>query len=285
MDKQQTMIGKVCLITGATSGIGKVTALALAKLGATVIVGGRNAEKCIKTVQEIQEQSENQAVEYILADMSSLQDVRKMAATFLERHQQLHVLINNAGATYFSHKSSADGHELTFATNYLGPFLLTDLLLETLKASAPARIINASSLAHKWSKFDISNPQKESGIHAYNDSKFALILFTYELARRLQGTNVTATVFDPGYVKTNITRNNGLAGRIIMALSDFFNHAVSPEVGAQTMIYLATAAEVANVSGKYYANVEMAPSAKETYDEAWAKQLWTMSQELIIPAP
>jgi NAD(P)-dependent dehydrogenase (short-subunit alcohol dehydrogenase family) len=141
-----------------------------------------------------------------------------------------------------------------------------------------------SSIAHKWSKFDSSNPQKHSRVLAYYDSKFALLLFTYELARRLQGTNVTATAFDPGFVWTSMNYNNGLLGRSAMLLANIFNHAVSPEVGAQTPVYLATAPEVAGITGKYYFRKEMVPSSKETYNEAWAKQLWELSQELTTTA-
>jgi NAD(P)-dependent dehydrogenase (short-subunit alcohol dehydrogenase family) len=165
MTNQQASIdGKICLVTGATSGIGKVTAQVLACEGARVVIGGRNQEKCEAAVQEIKRQSGNQKVEYILADLSCLQDVQHMAQTFLSRHQRLDVLINNAGIALFKKQTSVDGHELTFATNYLGPFLLTNLLLEVLKVSAPARIVTVSSLAHAWAQFNIDDPQKQGGV-------------------------------------------------------------------------------------------------------------------------
>jgi NAD(P)-dependent dehydrogenase (short-subunit alcohol dehydrogenase family) len=281
MTNQQASIdGKICLVTGATSGIGKVTAQVLACEGARVVIGGRNQEKCEAAVQEIKRQSGNQKVEYILADLSCLQDVQHMAQTFLSRHQRLDVLINNAGIALFKKQTSVDGHELTFATNYLGPFLLTNLLLEVLKVSAPARIVTVSSLAHAWAQFNIDNPQKQGGVQGYYSSKFALILFTYELARRLEGTGVTATVLNPGFVATNIGRGNGLLSKIIFPLSNFFNHAVTPEEGAQTILYLATSPEVEGITGKYFSNKKEVPSANATYNSEWGKRLWAMSERL-----
>jgi NAD(P)-dependent dehydrogenase (short-subunit alcohol dehydrogenase family) len=280
VNQQQSMHGKICLVTGATSGIGKVTAQALASDGATVVIGGRSQEKCEATVQEIKRQTGNQNVEYILADMSSLQDVQRMAKTFLSRHQHLDVLINNAGIALLKKQTSVDGYELTFATNYLGPFLLTNLLLDVLKASAPARIVTVSSLAHAWAKFNIDDPQKQGGVAGYYSSKFAQVLFTYELARRLEGTGVTATVLNPGYVATNIGRSNGFLSNIIWPLSNFFNHAVTPEEGAQTILYLATSPEVEGVTGKYFSDKKEIPSAKATYNSEWGQRLWTMSERL-----
>jgi NAD(P)-dependent dehydrogenase (short-subunit alcohol dehydrogenase family) len=203
-----------------------------------------------------------------------------MAQTFLSRHQRLDVLINNAGIALFKKQTSVDGHELTFATNYLGPFLLTNLLLEVLKVSAPARIVTVSSLAHAWAQFNIDNPQKQGGVQGYYSSKFALILFTYELARRLEGTGVTATVLNPGFVATNIGRGNGLLSKIIFPLSNFFNHAVTPEEGAQTILYLATSPEVEGITGKYFSNKKEVPSANATYNSEWGKRLWAMSERL-----
>ncbi|MEP7200110.1 MAG: SDR family oxidoreductase [Chloroflexota bacterium] len=275
------MSGKVCLVTGATAGIGQVTARVLAQQGATVIVVGRNREKSERTVAQIAQQTGNPHVEYLLADLSSLNAVRKLAAEFKRRQQQLHALVNNAGAIFLSRHVSADGLEMTFALNHLSYFLLTALLLDTLKASAPARIVNVSSRVHRTAHLnfdDLQNQHGYSGQNVYAQSKLANILFTYELARRLDGTGITANALHPGVVATDFAKNNGVLGRIIrLALNPF---SISVEEGAQTNVYLASAPEVEGVTGKYFVDCKAVPSSPASYDVDAARQLWQVSEQL-----
>ncbi len=279
----QTMRGKICMITGATDGIGKVSAHALAKKGATVIVVGRNREKSIATVSEIRQESGNVNVEYMLADLSSQQAIRKLAQQFTSRYQTLHLLLNNAGAMFVSRKESVDHIEMTFALNHLGYFLLTDLLLDTLKASAPARIVNVSSRAHKHLKtLDFDNLQGETsynGLTAYMISKLGNVLFTYELAKRLEGSQVTVNALHPGVVATRFGANNGgWLGTIFRKLFNLVS--ISSEDGAKTSIYLASSPEVEGVTGKYFVECKPIPSSKISYDENTARRLWHISEML-----
>ena len=277
------MKGKTVLITGGTNGIGKVTAQELAKMGAEVVIIGRSAEKTKATVAAIKEQSGNNAVGSIVADLSSLAEVRRAAAEFKAQHQRLDVLVNNAGAVFASRQASVDGYELTFALNHLAYFLLTTLLLDTLKASAPARIVNVSSDAHRGAKLNFDDLQHThsygmGGFGVYSDSKLANILFTYELARRLEGTGVTANVLHPGFVASGFGRNNkGLMNLIMGVITRF---ALSEEQGAQTSIYLASSSEVEGVSGKYFDKSTAVQSSPESYDEAAQKRLWEISEEM-----
>ena len=277
------MKGKTVLITGGTNGIGKVTAQELAKMGAEVVIIGRSAEKTKATVATIKEQSGNNAVGSIVADLSSLAEVRRAAAEFKAQHQRLDVLVNNAGAVFASRQETVDGYELTFALNHLAYFLLTNLLLDTLKASAPARIVNVSSDAHRGAKLNFDDLQHTrsygmGGFSVYSDSKLANILFTYELARRLEGTGVTANALHPGFVATGFGRNNkGLMNLIMGVITRF---ALSEQQGAQTSIYLASSPEVEGVSGQYFEESKAVQSSPESYDEAAQKRLWQISEEL-----
>jgi NAD(P)-dependent dehydrogenase (short-subunit alcohol dehydrogenase family) len=197
--------GKTILITGATNGIGLVAAHELAKLGAKTVIVSRNLEKCAQVTDQIKQETGNTQVEYIVADLSTRSGVQHTAYEFKKRHTHLHVLLNNAGALFTSRQLSADGIEMTFALNHLNYFLLTVLLLDTLKASGPARIVNVSSDSHTRGKIDFDNLQMEkgySGLGAYSQSKLANVLFTYELARKLEGTRVTANVLHPGLINT-----------------------------------------------------------------------------------
>jgi len=192
--------GKTILVTGATNGIGLVTARELAKMGAQVTIVGRSAEKCAAVAEHIQAAA-GTPVEVIVGDLSVMEGVRQVAITFREKHSQLHVLVNNAGGMFTRRVLTADGFEYTFALNHLNYFLLTDLLLDLLKAGAPSRIINVSSVAHENAKIDFDNLQGQKrfvGLEAYGQSKLANLLFTYELARRLEGTGVTANALHPG---------------------------------------------------------------------------------------
>ena len=214
--EDRSMRGKVCLITGATSGIGKAAALELARRGATLALVGRNQWRCERTVREITEKTGNTSVEYFLADLAYQDHVRNLAQEFQSRHQKLDVLLNNAGAIVLTRQRTADGIELTFALNHLGYFLLTCLLLDTLKASAPARIVNVSSDAHQRAILELDDLQCQReyrGFWAYARSKLANLLFTYELDRRLGGTGVTVNTLHPGLVATNFLSNNGLIGK------------------------------------------------------------------------
>ncbi|MCO5243960.1 MAG: SDR family NAD(P)-dependent oxidoreductase, partial [Anaerolineae bacterium] len=239
---KQSMRGKVCMVTGATSGIGQVTAAALAAQGAHVIVVGRNRAKAQQVVGEIRRQTGNDAVWYLLADFSDLQQVRELAAAFSAQYSQLDVLVNNAG-TYFNTRHPAPGGvEMTFHVNHLAHFLLTNLLLDTLTASAPARIVNVTSRAHEYDNMDFDDLGFERsyfGMKAYARSKLANLLFTYELARRLAGSGVTVNAVHPGGVATDIWRTNfpvlGPAIKWVMSL-----FALTPEEGADTLIYLAS---------------------------------------------
>ncbi len=283
MSRAETnMLGKVCLITGATSGIGKATALGLAQTGATVVLVARNVKQGEAIQTEIKQQSGNEAIELLIADLSSQAAIRQLAQDFLALHQTLHVLINNAGVMMGSRTTTVDGIETMLAVNYLAPFLLTNLLLTVIKASSPARIINVASVPVniRINFADLQATRKYSGFRQYQHTKLALVLFTYELARRLRGTGVTVNCLHPGTVGTNILRNPppliGLAAKIPIASLVFS----SPEKGAETSLYLATAPEVEQVTGKYFRKKKEARSAKASYDEQVAQRLWEVSEDM-----
>jgi NAD(P)-dependent dehydrogenase (short-subunit alcohol dehydrogenase family) len=276
------MNGKICLVTGATNGIGKATAQALAQMGATVVIVGRDAQKAARVTGEIRAASGNQNVDWLLADLSSQQEVRRLAGEFMSKYQHLHVLLNNAGGTFKTRQLSVDGIEMTFALNHLAYFLLTNLLLDTIKASAPARIINVSSDAHSGGKIDFENLQGErsySSFGPYGNSKLANILFTTELARRLEGTGVTVNALHPGLTSTGFGKNNpGLLMKIMGAVIPLI--ARSPEKGAETSIYLASSPEVQSITGKYYVDCKVTQPAPQAADMVVAKKLWDVSAEM-----
>jgi NAD(P)-dependent dehydrogenase (short-subunit alcohol dehydrogenase family) len=275
------MQGKICLVTGATSGIGLVTAQAMAQQGATVIVVGRNPERGATTVRRIVQETGNPKVELLLADLSAQAQVRQLAEEFQRRFVRLDVLVNNAGALFRRRCLSPDGIEMTFALNHLAYFLLTNLLLDTLKASAPARVVNVSSDAHQGAQMHFADPQGEhryGSWRAYGQSKLANLLFTYELARRLEGTGVTANAVHPGFVATGFgSDNRGLFGLVIRVAK---LTALSPEQGAETLIYLATSPEVEGITGKYFVRKHAVPSSSASYDQAAQRRLWQLSAEL-----
>ncbi len=275
------MKDKIVMITGANSGIGKAASLALAKMGATVVMVARNKEKGEAARSEIMRESQNDTVDLLLADLSSLESLRQLAAEFERRYSKLHVLINNAGLFNQRRHVTTDGYENTFATNYLAPFLLTNLELNLLRRSAPSRIVNVSSVGHYNGhiNFDDLNLEKEyGGWKAYGQSKLALVLFTHELARKLQGTGVTVNSLHPGTVATNIwTRPFGPAG-FIMALPKLFMK--SPEQGAQTIVYLASSPDAKNLNGEYLEKLKVKKSSDESYDEEIAQRLWDVSAKL-----
>lgn len=276
------MNGKICMVTGATSGIGEVTALALAQMGAAVIVVGRSAEKSAATVNHIKQQTGNPAVEFMLADLSSLKEIHQLALQFKSCYPHLHVLVNNAGALFTTRQQNVDGIEMTFALNHLNYFLLTNLLLDRLKSSAPARIVNVAASAHLFARRmnfdDLQGQGRYGGWQAYAQSKLCNLLFTYELARRLEGTHISVNALHPGIVATRFGHNNqGLMGRLLR-LSNLF--AINPERGAQTIIYLAASPTVEGVTGKYFVSKREVQSSAASYDLAAAQRLWQVSMEM-----
>jgi NAD(P)-dependent dehydrogenase (short-subunit alcohol dehydrogenase family) len=274
----QSMAGKTCLVTGATAGIGAVTARVLAERGATVIGVGRNQQKCAALAEQIRAQSKNESVVFLRADLSVQADIRELANQIIERYPRLDVLINNAGAVFFERRLSADGIEMTFALNHLNYFLFTKLLLDKLKASAPARIVNVSSAAHRRAVLDFGDLQNERsfrGFQVYSQSKLANLLFSYELARRLEGTGVTVNALHPGWVATRFGAEAGWKGRLLNRVSAWF--AISQEEGADTAVYLATSPEVEGVTGKYFVERRAVPSSSASTDSAAASRLWQIS--------
>jgi len=277
-----TMQGKICLITGGTNGIGKSTAQELARMGATVVIVGRDAQKTFKVVEEIRATSGNNKVDSLLADLSSQQEIQRLANEFKNKYSHLHVLLNNAGAVFMQRQLSVDGIEMTFALNHLAYFLLTNLLLDTIKASAPARIINVSSGTHTSGKIEFDNLQGERDYSpkAYDNSKLAIILFTMKLARRLEGTGVIGNALHPGFTSTGFGKNNpSFLMNIIRAVVPLI--ARSPEKGAETSIYLASSPEVQSITGKYFVDSKITQPAPQATDRAVAKKLWDVSAEMV----
>jgi retinol dehydrogenase-14 len=281
------MDGKICLITGATSGIGKATAMGLANMGASVVMIGRDRGRGEAALAEIKEKSANASVALMLADLSSQEDIRRLADEFKEAHPRLDVLINNAGVIRSKRVTTADGMEMTFAVNHLAHFLLTNLLLDLLKATAPSRIVNVSSGEQRNGTIDFDDLQGEKGYKtakAYGQSKLANVLFTYELARRLEGTGVSANCLHPGAgVRTNLGSGvSGVFGFTVRALTPLMK---SPEKGAETSIYLASSAEVEGLSGGYFVKKARARSSDASHDERIARRLWEASAGLTdLPA-
>jgi retinol dehydrogenase-12 len=277
------MQGKVCLVTGATSGIGAVTAGALAQRGATVVLVGRSRERCEAAAATIRREAGSSAVSYLLADLSSQAEIRRLAQEVRDRHPRLDVLVNNAGGMFVRRQEGADGIEMTFALNHLGYFLLTNLLLDVLQAGAPARVVSVASDAHRWATGgidfdDFQGRRRYSGFGAYAQSKLANLLFTLELARRLGGTGVTANALHPGFVASNFFAGNGWLGLLMRAGAKV--SATSPEAGAKTSIYLATSPEVEGVTGAYFVKERAVRPARAAQDEAAARRLWELSEEL-----
>jgi len=270
------------MVTGATSGIGRETALALAKKGARVVIVGRNEKKCIKTVNFIKKEAGNSSIEYINADLSSLMQVREVARKIKQKYHQLDVLINNVGGYFIKRQQSVDGFEMNLALNYLGPFLLTLLLVDMLKSSEQGRIINVSSQAHERGEIHFEDLQFINdfvGFDAYAQSKLAIILFTYELSRRLQDTNVTVNALHPGLVASNFGMNNGLIRFYIRRLLK--RGEITPEAGARTSIYLASSLSLDQCTGGYYIKEKLRKSSPASYDSSVASQLWSITKELV----
>ena len=281
-DKKAGLLrGKVCLVTGSSSGIGKATASGLAALGATVVLACRDSGRGEAARQEIVRESNNQDVSVGLVDLARLDSVRSFADDFRQKFSRLDVLVNNAGIYASKRVVTADGFEATFAINHLSHFLLTNLLLDLMKARAPSRIVNVSSEAQIMGHINFSDLQGErkyGGWKSYSQSKLANVLFTYELARRLEGTGVTVNCVHPGTVRTNFARTNGgFMGLIVRVFAPFM---LSPEQGAKTVVWLASSPEVEHSTGKYFAKESEIKSSKESYDLEVAKRLWEVSREL-----
>jgi retinol dehydrogenase 14 len=282
------MAGKTVLITGATSGIGRATALGLATMGAQVAIIGRDRQRADDTAREIRTAGGDQ-VDVFVADLSSQSEVRRLAEEVLDRYTQIDVLINNVGGYWKTRHVTVDGLELTFALNHLAPFLLTNLLIDRLKQSAPARVVTVSSNAQAQGRIDFDDLQGEksySGARAYSQSKLANVLFTYELARRLQGTPlpdqaiVTANALHPGVVSTPFgTEDPASVQRVFIPFLRAFMK--TPAQGAATSIHVASAPDLEQVTGRYFANSKPKRSSKPSYDEAAAARLWRVSGNLV----
>ena len=280
------MKDKTVVVTGGNNGIGLETAVGLSKLGAHVVITARNQAKGEAALADIKDRSQNGSVQLMLADFASLSSIRDFAANFKKDHDRLDVLVNNAGGVNTSRSETQDGFETTFGVNHLGYFLVTNLLLDMLKASAPARVVSVSSRAHERRKGmnfdDLNSKQSYSGMGVYGDSKLANVLFTYELARRLKGSGVTANCLHPGVVRSGFGQNNG--GFISFAFKSFYTLLTpvtkSNAQGAKTSIYLASSPEVEGVTGKYFADSKETPSSPASHDEEAAKRLWEISEQM-----
>jgi NAD(P)-dependent dehydrogenase (short-subunit alcohol dehydrogenase family) len=273
---------KISLVTGANSGIGKETALGLARLGATVVLACRNREKGEAALNDIRQKSGSSALELMTVDLADLSSVRKMAAGYLDTHAKIDVLINNAGLILTKRSVTVDGFETTFQVNYLSHFLLTHLLLDSLKRSAPSRVINVSSSAHTSGHMHFDDLQCAKGYNAfksYGQSKLAEVLFTYELARRTSGTKVDVNCLHPGSVASNWGRGSGSWLSAGLRLFSVFE--TSPQKGAETSIFLASEPRLEGVSGKYFSNKKEIRSSAESYDVDEARRLWDASCELL----
>ena len=274
--------GKTILITGANSGIGKTTAIGLAKLGADLVLVCRDKTKAQHAINEIKWTTGNNSIDLIVADLLVQREVRRVAGEFIGSYSKLDVLINNAGTNFHRYEETEDGIEQTMALNYFAPFLLSNLLLDLLKKSAPSRMVNVSSVGHFGGRLDIENVTKDrrmgaEGFSAYQRSKLALVLFTYELARRIDPKRVSVNCLHPGAVRTNIWAHAGLASPLTRIASLFMKSAVE---GAKTSIYLASSPEVEGVTGKYFDDCKERPSSKESYDQGLALMLWDHSLSL-----
>ena len=273
-------VGKTSIVTGANSGIGLAVATELARMGGTVVLVCRDKSRGEAALEGIKKASGNEKVELMVADLASLQSVRKLASDFMAAHEHLELLVNNAGVLIGTRTTTVDGMETTFVVNYLSHFLLTNLLLDLLKRSAPARVVNVTSAAHFSGRMDFDDLQEERSYRAsrsYAQSKLAQVLFTHELAKRLSGTGVTANSVHPGAVRTHWGDEGGLFGIGVRIARPFM---ASPEKGARTPLYAATSPEVEGISGKYFSNMKEATSSKESYDEAEARRLWDVSLKL-----
>jgi NAD(P)-dependent dehydrogenase (short-subunit alcohol dehydrogenase family) len=277
------MKDKVCIVTGSNSGIGKVTALELVRMGARVVMAVRNKDKGEAAKMEIAGKVPNALVDVMVCDLSSMDSIRKFSEEFKEKYNRLDVLVNNAGAFFSKRGVTADGFENNLVVNYLGQVLLIHELLPQLKSSAPSRIVNVSSGLQRMGKLDFSDLQMEKGYSktkAYANTKLMMVMFTYSLARLLDGSGVTVNVLHPGFVATEIGSNSGdVMSKITFKLMRPFQ--LSAKRGAATSIYLASSHEVEGVNGKFYSVMEEKRSIDISYDEYLQKQLWDRTMEML----
>jgi NAD(P)-dependent dehydrogenase (short-subunit alcohol dehydrogenase family) len=280
-EKSGDMSGRVALVTGATSGIGEATARGLAAVGATVIAVGRSNERGQAAVERIQASTGSSNVHLLIADLASQQHVRALARAVKGKFDHLDVLVNNAGVDVGKRSVTADGIELTLAVNYLAPFLLTTGLIDLLKASSPSRIVNVASSAYRGGQINFDDLQSEQqfGQRVYNNSKLALVLFTYELARRLDGSGVTANCVDPGFVRTSLGSTMAVGYRLVGALMWPFMS--GPDRGARTSVWAASSPDLTGVSGAYFKRQRRVETGKVTHDQETAQRLWRVSEGLV----
>jgi retinol dehydrogenase-14 len=275
------MQGRTCLVTGASRGIGFHTAQGLASLGAHVIIVGHDEERGHEAAQKIEQEVQDGTAEFVFADLSSLQGMHHLADVVQQQHEALNVLVNNVGGFFLTRQETVDGFEMTFALDHLSYFVVTNLLLDLLRRSAPARIVNVSSESHRGARIyfqDLQLERRYTGMRAYGQAKLANLFFTYELARRLDGSTITANALHPGFVDTGLGGQNPIVRPVLDVIHTLF--AKSPEEGAQTSIYLASSPEVKGVTGKYYASKQPIDSSSASYDEEAAERLWRVSEEL-----
>ena len=280
------MTGKTVVVTGGNSGIGLETAAALAAMGARVLVTARNADRGRAAVAEIADRTDGAQIQLVVFDLADLSSVRRGAAEILEQAPRLDVLVNNAGLVLSERAVTVDGYEATFAINHLGPFLLTNLLLDRMRASAPARIVNVASTAHNSARKgipfdDLQSEGRYRGMRVYSQSKLANILFTLELARRLDGTGVVANSLHPGTVRTGYGADGDARGFLSFGLKVAGPFFLSPAKGARTSVYLASSSEVDGVSGEYFVKCKPRTPRRWARDPEAAQRLWQVSEQLV----
>ncbi|HSD80675.1 MAG TPA: SDR family oxidoreductase [Solirubrobacteraceae bacterium] len=283
-------MGRVCMVTGATSGLGLATARQLVARGATVVIAGRSAAKCADVAAALRAGAPpGGSVDGLVADLADQRAVRRLAAEVERRHPRLDVLVNNAGATFPHRRITPEGVEMTLAVNHLAPFLLTTLLLDRLRAGAPSRIVNVASVAHQNARLDFDDLALDHGYRpfaAYGRSKLANLLFTYELARRLEGTGVTANAVHPGLVRTALGDHSGALRRVGWHLLHvaYRKSSLSADEGADAITFLASSPEVEGVTGRYFVDRKPVPSSPASRDAVAAARLWTLSEQLVAPS-
>ena len=278
----RSMKGRISVVTGGTSGIGKETAIGLSRLGSHVIIVGRSREKCQDTVEEIESITDNVNISFETADLSSMESVRRLAETISSKNPRIHVLVNNAGGVFSSRMLTADGYESTMALGYLSPFLLTHLLLPSLMAADRARIVNIGSSVHKSGlrDFNFSYPGKYAPMKAYATSKLMMTMFSYALSRHLAGTGVSVSLVQPGFVATNLGKNSG-SGLLSASFGIMRPFQISAEEAAKTPVYLASTPDPAKINGRCYSRMKPVETSSTSYDKKLQDELWNRTSEIL----